>query len=255
MPKEKFFPDVRFHLPKPILPPIMIPSRRIRIDSGEPVHVVDHLPPAPIEEDHLAEYVPTMDWRADEIRLEFRNGLSALASEFNIDLPTSSYRVVFVGSKNMLPKDKEPRERLARRYGAYILDGISGSCTRLPNGRFRLRLGYMGKQKVVDKDSVMETLSHEYGHTLGDLIDNPIFEELKADAFCSLFMRVYTDVNEYLIDGESPDKVHDIARSRLAQLTLRGFSEGAIIAHLTGKSFGDFRPDSNMRIASETRTA
>jgi len=121
--------------------------------------------------------------------------------------------------------------------------GGGGDCTRLEDGTYQLRVG--GKDEEFQGLAVVvDTAAHEYGHTLGETLDDAADEELKAYAFASLFQRryecntEYADVNSFL----SSDSPHDVALHMLGELLRVGIPEGAIISHLIGEKLGKFNP-------------
>lgn len=185
-------------------------------------------------------------WNQDGVLRLFEEVLYYVGSDSKASLSLDKREVTFVPQSDLAPEDSSEKERLATRYGGegYVLTNIIGGCLRLPDGRFRIRLGYLGQEREVTQNQVVGTLAHEYGHTLGGQITDPTFEEVKAYAFQGLFMRYLLGPDKYHIDGYYRDRVHDIARSALNQLVAAGIVEEAVVAHVTGLPFGLVHPNS-----------
>jgi len=184
-------------------------------------------------------------WDLEDVLVNYRTVLKSIETSLKITLPTDNRFILLVTPKELIPTNQEEKRKLVEKYGSHILDGIDGDCTRQGEG-FRIRLGYKGLEKSTPLNKVLEVLAHEYGHTLGERIDSPVWEELKAYAFQALFMRHYSNVR-YFIHGYfthevSSEEVHEIAEAMWALLITRGIKEEEILSHLIGGSFGPFQP-------------
>lgn len=153
--------------------------------------------------------------------------------------------IKIVPPAEMCPKTDEDIQWLLKRYGEYAIDGCAGDCTRLANGTFMLRIGLAGEK--VSESEAIETIAHEYGHTLSGDIEEPIIEELKAYAFEDYFMRKYHNVVANIYSLLDVSTVHKQALFRLMQLTERGICAESILAHLTGRRFGEYQPNDYRR--------
>lgn len=185
-------------------------------------------------------------WSRKKTIADFRDLIGNISGITGAELPLDDIAVFFVRKESLIPKDLSVRIRLSQRYGPYILDGIGGDCTSIlsaKNSRYRFMLRIGAAKSSETHEKVLERLSHEYGHTLGYIIKDPVFEEMQAYAFMALFMRYYTDVDQYLVDGVSPDRVHDVARHNVGLLQAKGVKEEEAIAHLIREPFGTYQPD------------
>lgn len=185
---------------------------------------------------------PEYSWTRRNIQSAFRRQLAEI--RHSIGEPSLTMRdrsLHFVSPRQMKPSTEKERKDLLDRYGEYMKDGGAGDCTRHDDGTFTLRVAFGAKPPKLT-DNEISIAAHEYGHTLGEQIEDPVTEELKADAFQILFMKHFYRVGSYLI-SPIPDTVHEIALFRLEQLIITGkMPEEAIIAHLTEGPFGRFSP-------------
>lgn len=244
---EKYFPGFefrKFEQPK-TFEIISIPYER----KDEPLNPAEtvRLPAKTIRLDDLENdwgdiTEPSLEvWNPNQVMQEFTRQLSFLDAQVVYPRLTMRRRTMkFVTSDEMLPQTDEDRQRLIQRYGDYGADGGAGDCKRFPNGTFTMRIGFAGQENSASKVDVLEVMSHEYGHTLGEYLDDPVLEELKAYTFANLLMRYFYNAKEihrlYIMDESS---VHDTATFWLEQLLDKGVSEEAVLAHLTGKRFGN----------------
>ena len=240
---EQFFPDVTLYLPEgPLSPRDDAYGEQKPLETGK----VDAL------RSKLSGVVKGVKnsvrttWSQDGVLRLFEEVLYYAGSDSEASLPLDKREITFVPRSDLVPEDLGEKERLATKYGGegYVLKNIVGDCLRLPDGRFRIRLGYLGQERETTQNQVVGTLAHEYGHTLGDQIPDPTFEEVKAYAFQKFIMRYLLGEGRYFINGYYRDRVHDIARSALNQLVTAGIAEEAVVAHVTGLPFGLVHPNS-----------
>ena len=206
----------------------------------------DRIKPENIKLDDLLEIWVTEElptsWNPRRVRTEFKKQLAILSKQIDHPLTLDGRRIRFVTPEQMRPKTEEQRQLLIDRYGEYIRDGGVGSCTRYIDGTFRLRIGYL-REESISQDEVLETMAHEYGHSLGPFLDSAIFEELKAYAFSDLVMRQFYGVSELLYIQMTVSNVHETARFYLEQLIEHDIPPEAILAHLIGSVFGRYKPN------------
>ena len=240
---ERFFPDVTLYLPKgPLSPRDDAYGAQKPPETGK----VDALRSKLSDAVNGVRNSVRIPWDQDGVLSFFGEVLYYAESDSGASLPLDNREITFVPRSDLVPEDPGEKERLAAKYGGkgYILKNIAGDCLRLADGRFRIRLGYLGQEREASWNQVMGTLAHEYGHTLGVKIDDPVFEEVKAYAFQKFTMRYLLGQGRYFIDGYYRDRVHDIAASALNQLLSAGIIEEAVIAHVTGLPFGGVKPNS-----------
>lgn len=245
---EQFFPDITLYLPKgPLSPRDDACGAQKPLETGK-VDTLRSKLGGVVKGVKKAVRTP---WDQDGVLRLFEEVLYYAGSDLEVSLPLDKREITFVPRSDLVPEDPGERERLSARYGGegYALTSIIGSCLRLPDGGFRIRLGYLGQEREATQNQVVGTLAHEYGHTLGDQIDDPVFEEVKAYAFQKFTMRYFLGKGRYFIDGYYRDRVHDIAASALNQLVSAGIAEEAVIAHVTGLPFGLVHPN-NYQIMS-----
>lgn len=182
-------------------------------------------------------------WKVDDLQVRFVSLLRSIDKQINHPRLTMSRMTMrFVSRDEMRPKTEEEKQMLIQRYGDYIVDGGVGDCTRNPNGTYSLRIGYAGCENSASLDEVLSVMGHEYGHTVGEQIEDPVLEELKAYAFANLVMRVFYGVRDYRVYQMDVSNVHETALFWLEQLLDRGVSEEEILAHLTMRRFGKSYP-------------
>lgn len=186
-------------------------------------------------------------WTFNQLQQDFARQLSEIDRQTITPRLTMHNRTFkFVTRDEMRPKSDAERKRLVERYGDYIVDGRIGDCKRNADGTFELRIGFAGQENSASKESVLEMKAHEYGHSLGQHLEDTTLEELKAYTFENLFMRYYCNANEYRVSRMDALTIHDTASFWLEQLLDAGIKEEAILAHLTGERFGKYYPDGSM---------
>ncbi len=187
--------------------------------------------------------VPVSDWDANGVMLFYQHMIDVMNESIDPSLVTAGRQVYFVPATE-LPLIRAKRKRRRER--------AVGDSLRLEDGRFRIRVGYDDHDlNNIDNivDEILPILSHEHGHTLGEHIDDPIFEELKAFAFESLFMKEY-GIADYNVGSDFSVGRHRVAGAFLGQLLGKGIPEQAIIAHLTGEHFGGMGPMDYLSMAT-----
>jgi len=176
----------------------------------------------------------------------FNDALRDMSAEMGIPFPLKGRNIYFLPEDIFMQSIDQEGQR--QRYGKYIVDSIVGYTRRFPDGTFDTYILGSGDGRVPDEDQAVVTLGHEYGHTLGPFL-GPLEEELKAYAFQDLYLKyAFKSGLNRLDSGFYPTRIHDVAKNRIAQLRSRGFPMEAVIAHLNGERFGEYRPDSNMQI-------
>ena len=227
-----YFPDVEFSELTQVVPPRSRAEKFLsRFLRREPEVLYD-------------EKVPLDDFLGD-----FETDLLQLSRATGAKLTMAGIDVKILKRKQLIKTLEDPAG-MEEIHGEAVLDGIVGNCVGNPEGGFRLNLVQGKTDHVVNTAKFRENLAHEYGHTLGgESHPDPMLEEIKAYAFQALFMTNYLGDTLYpRLEGTYKNLNHHVARNRLNQLYERGFPFGAIIAHITGKPFGYYRPDSNMEI-------
>ena len=240
---EQFFPDVTLDLPKgPLSPRDGAYGAQKPLETGK----VNALKSKLSDAVNGVKKTVRIPWDQHGVLRLFEEVLYDAGSDSKASLPLDKRVINFVPRSDLVPEDPGEREKLSAKYGGegYALTSIIGSCLRLPDGGFRIRLGYLGQEREASWNQVLGTLAHEYGHTLGDQIDDLVLEEVKAYAFQKFIMRYLLGKGRYFINGYYRDRVHDIARSALNQLVTAGIVEEAVIAHVTGLPFGLVHPNS-----------
>lgn len=261
MSKEQFFPGVEFKLPsgQTNRDPEIVEVQDFMLKTGEMLviewPVVDLTKPRHEEEDELEEVIDGDEhgWKFDKVLREFSVITGLMEQELEISLPMNNRSVSFVERMKLIPEDPDDIMALVDKYGKYIIDGIAGDCTRFQDGSFAIRVGYKGQEDRIPKSEAMYVLAHEYGHSLGEHIEDPVFEEVKAYAFARLVMQYYFQSDYVGMESRTlqPDRVHDIAIHRIEQLNARRIGEAEIIAHLTARPFGRHQPsDYQNRLAA-----
>jgi hypothetical protein len=251
---ERYFEGFDFSVPirpfESVSPTIMEEYLYEQRDFSELEEEIVCFPPiTDLSLDEPAQIEPLFNWSFDIVLTDFKTILGKMEKSLGVNLPIDKRYFFNVEAQKFIPEVQEERERLAQKYGEYILNGIDGSCERLENDEgFLIMVGFKGREDSVDHLRVLSVLAHEYGHSLGENIKDVENEELKADAFSNLFMRFYYDVDEYWDDCDlSPDKKHDIATHKLNLLRIKGNREEEILAQLTGINFGGFSENSYLQ--------
>lgn len=248
-PVQRFFPEIQFSPPAPVRSPQLIPVEKsfsFDLDSTQTIVLereVGSLEPVP-EPD---QKIPELGWTRRRLMTDYQDILGVISSRIGSTLPTANRYVDIVSQDKLIPQNSAEEKFLIARYGPYILRTIIGRCVRLPEGRFKLKLGFKGQEENTTEDEAIAVLGHEYGHSLGDHTVQTVFEEMKADAFEALFMSIYLDTDIYCLDGDSPDNLHDVARHRVGLLQAKGIREEEMIAHIIGANFGEFKPDDYLK--------
>lgn len=241
---ERYFPGFefrKFEQPKPNTFEF-VPVERTEIPNT-PIKTVTLDDLTGFADDIFVEPEPQI-WTPRELQQEFVTKLGQIDKQIGCPRLTMRRRTIkFVTRDEMRPKTDEEREWLVQRYGDYATDGGEGACARNPDGTFTIRIGYAGQEDTASKDDVLGTMGHEYGHTLGKHIDDAVLEELKAYTFANLFMKHYYNVSEYRVYQMDVSTIHNTALFWLEQLLDREVCEEAILAHLTGKKFGNSSPN------------
>lgn len=185
---------------------------------------------------------PVGEWSTGSVSLEFVRILRKLEKKTGQLLPLDGMNISYVRPEEMRPRSINERKYLVEQYGDYMRDGGSGDCMRLPGGRFDIRIAVVGREDELSRVTVLGLLGHEYGHTLGEHLEEPVLEELKADAFSALILSQANALDVSL--GFEMDNTHDKARYMLDFFTGIGISEPAIISHLIQTPFMGVYPDS-----------
>lgn len=241
---ERFFPGFKFRR-KPIDFIYFQPCKEKLDLSSVGILNINSLIEDEVVEIELVEGIPT-SWNPRDLLHEFSEQLEIIGKQIGYQLTLDGRNMCFVTPEEMRPQTEKERRRLLRRYGEYARDGGIADCNRKRNGTFSIRLGFLGKTDDKSKDDVLNTMAHEYGHTLGSRFISPIFEEVKAYTFAALFMKHY-GVVEIDLSLEINNK-HKTALFRLEQLVGRGICEEAVIAHLISAPFGQFQPDDYFKL-------
>lgn len=241
---ERYFPGFAFtpYQPTEITTIPLEEKTQNTLPSIGKVYVGDAFDGLSIRELKLSTY----EWNPTQIQKEFEEQLQSISVQIGgPPLTISNIDIQFVTKEEMLHKTDAERQSLIDWYGGdYIADGVTSDCQRNNDGTFTLRIVDTSKEKSMAKDDVLQSMAHEYGHTLGpEFLESPVFEELKAYTFARLFMRHSYD------DGlDTLQIVHKTASLKLGQLLDSGLKEEAIIAHLIGQPFGGFQPDDYIKV-------
>lgn len=192
----------------------------------------------------IEEVTPPLISSLDEFMPDFKRIISEIEEDLECELPLYDRDFSFVSRDELKPKTKEEADRLVERYGEYMRGGGGGDCTRMDDGTYKLRIGGKDEENT-GLFEVIETAGHEYGHTLGQILDEVAEEELKASAFESMVQRHYDGDTRYAKQNPflNPDKPHDVAKHMLGELLRARIPEGAIISHLMGEPLGKFNPN------------
>jgi hypothetical protein len=240
---EWYFPEIKFQPPKSP-EALRVPSsvkKAVQMEPGREYDISSH---AELSRDNSVGVVEP--WSENGIILDHKDMLRIVNSETRASLTLNGRRILFVPRQELIVSPQD-RKFLASKYGLDALKNIVAYCTRLPENRFCIRLGYKGVESEVKKAEVAAVNAHEYGHTIGPHLPDSVAEEMKADAFEALYMGYYLGTVRYPMDGTNPKNIHHISKSRIRQLQELGVREEEIIAHLTGEKFGEFNPQSYKR--------
>ena len=173
---------------------------------------------------------------------QFKETLKRMKKELGYDLTMKRRRVFFQTFETINKKDKNKDKELIDRYGS--LFNISGDCIfDETNKVWGIRVAIIDRGYFYPKE-VFDILSHEYGHTLGRMLDT-FPEELKAYAFSSLFSRFRNGKSLYESESscESKSIIHEEAKRTLTKYLSSGIKEEAILSRLFGEKFGGFSPN------------
>jgi len=176
-------------------------------------------------------------WSQEQVIADFFGLLRDLRNH-GLRIPTVAREIKFVWRDALLPQDKEEEARVTGQYGKDILSTKIGDNSRIEDGSFISRVGFLGGEYIIPPSYVMSVVAHEHGHTIGEHLPT-VWEEMKAFAFEGFFMERFLG-KPWEIDGDDPEKIHDVARNRVAQLTQRGIHNLEIVSHLSNYTLGRF---------------
>lgn len=187
-------------------------------------------------------------WEWNTLLDRYESICSRIGNDYG-DIYPDVYRHFLVKREDIIPDNNEKLQQIV--HGVYNsqleMESYSGRSFIRGDGTAVILIGYLGMEDKVKENVVMEVLAHETGHTLeGKLLDSVFEEEMKAHAFTQLFCRYLMNLDAVQVNEEllNPDYVlHDAAHLRISQLLKAGLNEEAILAHLTGKNFGPYTPD------------
>lgn len=186
------------------------------------------------------------DVKCEVVLSRLKSVLHDMSAEMGIALPLDGRSIYFLPEEAFM--QVVDQGGLRGRYSEYIINSIVGYTRRFPDGTFDTFILGSEDGRVFDEDQAVITLGHEYGHTIGPFL-GPLEEEVKAYAFQSMFLKYAFSGKPHNLDqGLYPTRIHDVAKNRIAQLKSRDFPMEAVIAHLNGQNFGNYRPDSNMSL-------
>lgn len=198
----------------------------------------------------------TQPWKVDQIMITFLMQLKELDSQIRYPRLTMNKKTIsFVKHDDVQAKTDEGKGSLINTYGHYMINNVAGDHRISSNSMHIIRIGYSDQEDIESKDQVLNVMSHEFGHTVRQRLKDPILEELKAYAFASLFMKRMPTVelsNNYLdpyLFAKAPD-IHAVAKVWLSYLLENGFNEEDVLAHLTGRKFGNSYPKNYMKFLS-----
>ncbi len=235
---ERYFEGVEFR--------DELPSRDFSEEELEKIRQLFHELDIESIEDIKA---PIGEWNTRSVSLEFVRILRQLEKKTGQLLPLDGMNISYVEPKEMRPRSINERRYLVEQYGDYMRDGGAGDCERLPGGRFNIRIAAAGRENELSRTTVLGLLGHEYGHTLGERMEEQVLEELKANAFSAIVLS-----EAHMLDislGYELSETHDQSRYMLDYLTGLGISEPAIISHLIQTPFMGVYPDSYKRMMKQ----
>jgi len=235
---ELYFPDIEFELPDPPVPvseqhAVLAQKLKDKLNKKKSKKSHDPNPPK-------VRYSESPLWTWPDILRGMDGKLTALRDRFGVDLPMERVDIELVRRASLVAAKGKSRAQLVDAYGAGIVNSVVGIHNRSANGMHSIRVGYYGEQYSKTRDQVEGTLTHELGHVYGELpLFGVLFEEMKGYTFQALLM----GKPEQAV-GSTGSVIHDNSRRMLAQLGGMGICEPAILAHLSGVSFGEYSPRS-----------
>ncbi len=235
---ELYFPDIEFEFPDPPTPKSedhralgQMLKAKLRKDAKEKSQ--DSPPPS-------VSYSESPLWSIHGVLKSMDARLAGLRDRYGVALPMERVDIEFVRRETLVPRKGKKRNQLINAYGQDIVKSIVGLHTRSAKGDHSVKIGYYGEQYSRRQEQVEGTLAHELGHVFGE---HPLFgveyEEMKGYSLQALLM-----AKPETGAGATGSLVHDRSRGMLAQLGSMGICEPAILAHVTGISFGEYGPQS-----------
>lgn len=187
-------------------------------------------------------------WDEASILLEFDAVIARISQQTGEEFITNGVNFHFVIPEEMLPQTEEEWQETLDSYGENAEKSATGDCEQNKGGVYTLRIGYRGLEYQVGKAEVLETMGHEFGHTLNDreiIEDTSVESELLAYAFEKYFLEfcdlTHQDKERLKEVGEeevnAPFNVHDKALTTLKKLEKRGMNKEEIIAQLLQRNF------------------
>jgi len=172
----------------------------------------------------------------------FKKTLTQIKKDSGYDLTMKGRRIFFQDIETINDETEQEKQKLRERYHGLTQKG--GDCARdEKEGIFVIRVAASEKEKNLCPMQILEYLSHEYGHTLGERLKDVFEEELKAYAFSSLFFRYFLGESLYKKDSSSYEEgIHKMAQRELGKILRAGLSEEVVISHLIKEKFGKAKP-------------
>lgn len=234
---ELYFPGIDFEFPDPPSPKteehVTLSSRlraKLKHDVGQVVRR-DSLPP-PVEYAHNPHWTWPGILKSIDLRLE------ALKDRYGVTLPMDRVDIEMVRRASLVPQNGREKDQLIDDYGKDAVGVIIGLHRRSNDGNHSIRVGYYGEQYSKTQSQVERTITHELGHVFGEFaLFGVEYEELKGYAMQALLMG-----SPETATTSTGSAVHDRSRNMLAQLGSMGICEPAILAHVSGVSFGEYGP-------------
>ncbi len=176
-----------------------------------------------------------------EILDDFKRTIARMEQDLDYPLPMEDKQIIFEKRENLQASSYEEIIEEIKTYGKVI--SRAAVCDRLKDGTFLIRQGISEKGSYLPKHLVLEYLSHEFGHTLGNCIEDVLDEELKAYTFASLFFKYYNGKSLYsTFTNKQKEDIHRRALRELGKILRAGISEETIISHLIKEKFGKAKP-------------